>query len=82
MKCIIPILRPPEGLLVSLGEVTNAVVTGLKIARVGTSVLRLNSHRAGSRSVSGSQVAQMGVLMLPLTVTCPGDKAAQGKACK
>lgn len=54
MKCIIPILRPPEGSLVSLGEVTNAVVAGLKIAHVGTSVLQPNSHRAGSRSVSGS----------------------------
>lgn len=54
MKCIIPILRPPEGLLVSLGEVTNAVVAGLKIAHVRTSVLQPNSHRAGSRSVSGS----------------------------
>lgn len=76
MKCIIPILRPPEGLLVSLGEVTYAVVAGLKIAHVGTSVLQPNSHRAGSRSVSGSQVAQTGVLMLPLTVTCPGESSS------
>lgn len=75
-------LWPPEGWLISLGEVTKAAVTGLKIAHVGTSALQPNSHTAGSRSVPGSQVAQMGVLMMLLAATCPGDKAAQDKACK
>lgn len=44
-------LRPPEGSLVCLGEVTNAAATRLNIARVGTSVVPPKFPTAGSRSV-------------------------------
>lgn len=79
VECVIEVLRSPEGLLLSW---LSLAFTELKTAHHGTPTLQPNCPPAGERSVFSSQVAQIGMFMLPLPAIRPSDKAAQSKDCK